>query len=144
MTGVDLPLERPPQPRGRGPRLRLNATRGGLIWLALLLLVGTLLAVQVGRQVIANYSITQRAAALRVEIAQMEAQNRALQAQIDYLTSDAFVAAEARRLQNLGHPGDRLLIIPPGAEVPLLAALVPAPPPAKPLLEQWLELFFGS
>jgi cell division protein FtsB len=143
MTGVDVPLERSPRPPARGPRLRLPASRGGLVWLSVLLLIGTLLAVQVGRQVYANYAITERAAALRAEIAAMETGNKALQAQIDYLTSDAFVAAEARRLQNLGHPGEQLLIIPPGAEAPLPAALTPAPPTAKPRLEQWLELFFG-
>jgi len=144
MTGVDVPLERSPRPPTRGPRLRLPASRGGLVWLSVLLLIGALLAVQVGRQVYANYAITERAAALRAEIAAMEAGNRTLQAQIDYLTSDAFVAAEARRLQNLGHPGEQLLIIPSGAEAPLPGALTPAPPPARPRLEQWLELFLGT
>ena len=143
MTGVEVPSERPSKPSPRGPRVRLPASRGGLVWLALLLVIGMLLAVQVGRQVYANYSITERAAALQAEIAKMEARNRALQGQIDYLTSDAFVAAEARRLQNLGHPGDQLLIIPPGAEAPLPAALTPAPPAERPRLERWLELFFG-
>jgi cell division protein FtsB len=143
MTGVDLPLDGSPQPPTRGPRFRLPASRGRLIWLALLLLIGTLLAVQVGRQVYENYSITQRAAELRVAIAELEAGNRSLRLQLDYWNSDAAVAAEARR-QNWGHSGDQLLIIPPGAEVPLPAALTPAPPPTKPRLEQWLELFFGS
>ena len=39
-------------------------------------------------------------------------------------------------------PGEQLLIIPPGAEAPLPEELARLQRP-KPLLEQWLELFFG-
>lgn len=110
----------------------------------LLLVVGALLAIQVGRQVYANYSITQEAQALRQQITNIEAQNQALQRQLDYLRSDAFISAEARRLASLGHAGDRLLIIPPGAEATLPSALRPKAAPQKPLLEQWLDLFFSN
>ena len=122
----------------------MPATRAGITWLAVLLVVGALLAIQVGRQVYANYSITQQAQALRQQISDIEARNESLRRQLDYLRSDAFISAEARRLANLGHSGDRLLIIPPGSEATLPTALRPKVTSQKPLLEQWIELFFGS
>ena len=73
---------------------------------------------------------------------QVEAENALLQQELDYLRSDAFVSAEARRLANLGAPGEQVLIIPPGAEAPLPEELSALEPP-QPLLQQWLELFFG-
>lgn len=143
MTGIDVPAPRAAPPR-RPPRLRLPATRGGLAWFLVLAIVGGFLAVQVGRQVYQNYAITERAAALQAQIADVQAQNAQLQRELDYVNSDAYVAAEAGRLGNLGAAGDRLLIIPPGAEAPLPASLQPAATPPRPLLQQWLELFFGS
>lgn len=113
-----------------------------MAWLAVLLIVGTLLAVQFGRQIYANWESGQRAAEIQAEIARVEAENALLQQELEYLRSDAFVSAEARRLANLGHPGEQLLIIPPGAEAPLPPELLVAQRP-KPHLEQWLELFFG-
>lgn len=92
----------------------------------------------------ANYSITQESAALRQQIAEIQAENDALRRQLDYLSSDAYVGTEARRLENLGRSGEQLLIIPPGAEVSPPPAAQPQPAPDRPLLEQWLDLFFGS
>ncbi len=112
--------------------------------MAVLVVIGLVLAAQVGRQVYANWSITQQAEQVRTQIAQIHAQNEALRQELSYLQSDAYVSAEARRLQNLGRPGEQVLIIPPGAEEPLPAALRPPPPTPKPLLEQWLDLFFGA
>jgi cell division protein FtsB len=141
MTGLDVSAPMPPRSPGRS-RLRLPASRGGIAWLAVLLIVGTLLAVQFGRQIYANWEIGQRAAEIEAEIAQVEEENALLQAELEYLRSDAFVSAEARRLANLGRPGERLLIIPPGAEAPLPDDLAALQRP-RPLLEQWVELFFG-
>ena len=124
-------------------RLRLPATRGGFAWLAVLLIVGTFLAVQFGRQVYANFAIGQQAEAIQAEIAAVEAANEQLRDELRYLESRAYVSAESRRLTNLGAPGERVLIVPPGAEEPLPDALNPAAQPAPPLLEQWLGLFFG-
>ena len=140
MTGIDLSTPPPPKPR----RVALAASRGGLVWLLVLLLVGGFLAVQVGRQVYASWSISQRADAVRAQISDLETQNAALQRELDYLQSDAYISAQARKLLNLGGTGERVLIIPPGAEVaPPAAEVAPAPPP-PPLLEQWMDLFFGS
>ena len=141
MTGIDIAADAP-SPASPRRRVRLPASRGGLAWLAVLLIVGTLLAVQFGRQVYLNWETGQRAHAIEAEIAAVEAENAQLAAELDYLRSDAYVSAEARRLANLGLPGEQVLIIPPGAEAPLPVEL--AAPPAKPLLEQWVDLFFGS
>jgi cell division protein FtsB len=113
-----------------------------MAWLAVLLVVGAFVAFQVGRQVYASWSINTEADAIRAAIVATEAQNAKLQRELDYLQSDAYVAVEARKLLNLGYWGERLLIIPPGSE-----ALAPEArrhqAPAKPPLQQWLDLFFG-
>lgn len=142
MTSLELnaPRRTPPE---RPVRIRIPASRGGLAWIAVLLIIGTFLAVQVGRQVYTSWSIGQEADAIRTEIAAMEAHNDLLRQQLAYLQSKGFVSAEARRLLNLGLPGEHVLIIPPGAEAALPPALRDQPAPAKPPLEQWLELFFG-
>lgn len=142
MTGIEASAEAPQPTPMRRPRWRLPASRGGVAWLIVLLIIGTLLAVQFGRQVYANWEIGQQAARIEAQIAAIEAENAQLQAELDYLRSDAYVSAEARRLANLGDPGERVLIIPPGAEAPLPVELSALEPP-KPMLEQWLELFFG-
>ena len=142
MTSLEVPAHGATPPE-RPVRVRIPASRGGIAWIAVLLIIGTFLAVQIGRQVYASWSIGQQAGAIRVEIAQIEARNESLRQELAYLNSKAFLAAEARRLLNLGLPGEQVLIIPPGEEAPLPAALTPKPAQAKPLIEQWLELFFG-
>ena len=112
--------------------------------MVVVLIIGVLVAVQFGRQVYANWEIGQRASALEAQIAGVEAQNAELRLELGYLESDAYISAEARRLANLGQPGDEVLIIPPGAEAPLSEELAAAAKPPAPLLEQWLDLFFGS
>jgi cell division protein FtsB len=142
MTSLELPAPRRTPPE-RPLRVRIPASRGGLAWIAVLLIIGTFLAVQVGRQVYTNWSTGQEADAIRAEIAAMEAKNEALRQELAYLESKGFVSAEARRLLNLGLAGEHVLIIPPGAETDLPFALRDKPAAAKPPLEQWLELFFG-
>jgi cell division protein FtsB len=143
MTGIDASAT--PHPSSPEPRLRvtLPASRGGLAWLAVLLLIGSFVTFQVGRQVYASWSISQEADRIRAEIAAVEAENAALQRELSYLRSDAYLSAEARRQGNLGRPGEHVLIIPPGAEAGLPPAVQGATDPAAPPLEQWLDLFFG-
>ncbi|MGI8830546.1 MAG: septum formation initiator family protein [Candidatus Limnocylindria bacterium] len=145
MTGIELSAEAPqPQPPSTPrARWRLPASRGGMAWMAVVLIVGTLVAVQFGRQVYTNWEIGQSAARIEAEIAAVEAENTELAAELEYLRSDAYVSAEARRLSNLGAAGERVLIIPPGAEEPLPESLAALEAPA-PLLDQWVELFFGT
>ena len=139
MTGLELPAPLP-----RRARMRRPASRSGLAWLAVLLIIGVFLAVQVGRQVYANWAITQQAEEVRQQITVIQAQNETLRRELEYLQSDAYVSAEARRLQNLGRTGEQVLIIPPGAEQPLPPSLSAPQQAPKPLLEQWLELFFAG
>lgn len=143
MTAMDLPADDAPAPRRRAPRVPLPASRRGVAWLVVLVIVGIFLAVQFGRQVYANWEIGRRAEAIQAQIADVEAQNAQLQAELDYLRSDAYVSAEARRLANLGAPGEQVLIIPPGAEQPVPQQIAAAEAP-RPMLQQWLELFFGA
>jgi cell division protein FtsB len=142
MTGLPASASspRPPDP---GLRVSLPASRGGLAWLVVLLVVGGFLAFQVGRQVYASWSITQDADTYRAEIAALEAQNAAYQHELDYLQSDAFVSEEARRIQNVGRTGEQVLIIPPGAAVDPPAIQEEVAPQTPAPIFQWLELFFG-
>lgn len=139
MTGLELRASMPK--RARLPR---PSSRSGLAWLAVLLIIGAFLAVQVGRQVYANWEITQQAEQVRQQIASVEAQNQALERELAYLRSDAYISKEARRLQNLGRADEKVLIIPSGAEAPLPSTLRGPSEAPRPLLEQWLDLFFGS
>jgi cell division protein FtsB len=141
MTGIEASADtpRPAPPRSRW---RLPASRGGVAWLIVLVIVGTLLAVQFGRQVYANWEIGQRAAQIEAQIAAVEAENARLEEELAYLQSAAYISAEARRLANLGAAGEHVLIIPPGAEEPLPEELTMVEAP-KPLLEQWIDLFFA-
>ena len=115
-----------------------------MAWMVVVVIIGVLVAVQFGRQVYANWEIGQRAAAIEAQILAVDAENAQLRQELTYLESDAYISAEARRLANLGQPGDEVLIIPPGAEAPLPEELAAAAEPPAPLLEQWLDLFFGS
>jgi cell division protein FtsB len=143
MTGIDLSAPRPATARRRS-RHALPASRGGLAWLAVLLVIGAFVAFQVGRQVYASWSIGQEADRVRAEIAAMAEQNAELQRELEYLQSDAYISAEARKLLNLGFSNERVLIIPPGSEARLPPATRQQREPAAPLLEQWLHLFFGG
>ena len=113
-----------------------------MAWLAVLLVIGTFVIIQVGRQVYASWSIGEEADAIRAEISAMAAENAELQRELDYLQSDAYIAVEARKLLNLGYANERLLIIPPGSEAQAPEARRQGAP-EKPLLQQWLDLFFG-
>jgi cell division protein FtsB len=143
MTG--LQASAPRHARSQPPiRLRLPIGRPGLTWMAVLALIGLFVAVQVGREVYSSWSISQDADRIQAQIVAMEARNEALRQELAYVNSSAYISSEARRLFNLGRSGEQVLIIPPGREVALSpdlqAKLAPLP---KPLLEQWLDLFFG-
>lgn len=113
-----------------------------MAWLAVLLVVGAFVVLQVGRQVYASWSIGQEADAIRAQISAMADENAELQRELEYLQSDAYIAVEARKLLNLGYTNERLLIIPPGSEAQAPEARRQQAS-AKPLLQQWLDLFFG-
>lgn len=130
--------------RSRRPRFQLPTTRNRLGWMVVLVAVGLILAVQVGREVYESWQIGQEAEAARGEITQMEARNDELRAELAYLQSDAYISSQARALTSIGAGDEHLLIIPEGAEAPLPPELAPPVAAPKPLLEQWLDLFFGT
>jgi cell division protein FtsB len=148
MTGTGHPAT-PAQPRAtqapraptplKLPRLR----RRTLTTLAVVAVIG-IIALNVGRQTFLGWSIDQQAEQLEAQVAAAEAENAELQRLVEYLQSDAFITAEARRLRNVGYPGEQVLIIPPDAVVPAPGATDVQPVDERPFLEQWLELFFGS
>jgi cell division protein FtsB len=142
VTGTDASASRPRLPEP-GLRVTLPASRGGLAWLVVLLVIGAFLAFQVGRQVYASWSINQEADRYREMITTLEAENAELARELEYLQSDAYVSQEARRMLNLGNPGERVLIIPPGSEAAPPASAADDSGPAPPPIEQWMELFFG-
>lgn len=148
MTGIDASAPRPAsRPGGGGEqriRVTLPASRGGLAWLLVLVIVGGFVAFQLGRQVYASWAIEQEVARYEAEIAAIAEENAALQRELDYLESEAYVSQEVRRFTNLGERGERVLIIPPGAEATLPPAVQEEHAPPPPLLEQWFDLFFGS
>jgi cell division protein FtsB len=142
MTGSEASADTAPR-RPAPRRFGLSASRGGAAWMLVVLLIGAFLAIQFGRQIYASWEIGQQAAAIEAQIATIEEENAELARELAYLRSDAYIAAEARRLANLGSEGERLLIIPPGAEEPLPEELTAVEIP-KPMLQQWLDLFFGA
>ena len=110
----------------------------------MLLLVGTFVAFQVGREVYASWSISQEADRVRAEIAAMAEENTELQRELDYLRSDAYISAEARKLLNLGCVERAGADHPAGRRGGAAAGAADDDRSHPPLLEQWLALFFGS
>ena len=145
MTGPGHPATTalPRAPRAptpvRLPRLR----RRTFTSLAVVAVIG-IIAFNVGRQSFLGWSVEQQAADLQAQVEAAQAENAALERYVDYLQSDAYVTAEARRLRNLGYAGEQVLIIPAGAAIPVPHGSTRAPADSTPLIERWLELFFGS
>lgn len=124
--------------RGRA-RLRLRATGIALGTLALLLAVGTARAIHRNRQVAAEL------AQLRDRIGRYQSQNAELTDTIRYLSSDEFVAVEARRSLGLGQPGELPVVVRAPADVADGSSAGVAVAPAGPSLPQlWWRYFFGD
>jgi cell division protein FtsB len=147
MTGTGHPAT-PALPRhAQAPRaptpIRLPRIRRRTLTTLAVVAVIAIIALNVGRQSFLGWSIDQQAAQLEAQVAAAEAENAELQRLVEYLQSDAFITAEARRLRNVGYPGEQVLIIPPDAFVPAPTTRGGEPVVERPLLAQWLELFFG-
>ena len=145
MTGIPLSADSDgfaPLPPMRPLRITPRIRRRTLVALAVVALAA-LLAFNVGREVYASWAIGQDADALARQVAAAEAENAALRLQLEYVQSDAYVTQEARRLSDVGEPGEQVLIIPNGATRPS-AASATTPEAPRPLLQQWWDLFFGD
>ena len=145
MTGTGHPATSalPRTPRAPAPFRLPRLRRRSLTTLAVVAIIAVV-ALNVARQSFLGWSIDQQAADLEAQVAAAEAENAELRRLVEYLQSDAFVTAEARRLRNVGYPGEQVLIIPADAFVPTPATTGDVPAADPPLLERWLELFFGS
>jgi cell division protein FtsB len=143
MTGLPATAI-PRRPSAAPPRLRVPRPSRRLFTVLAVIGVVALVALNVGRQAFVGWTTDQQAEQLAAQVAAAEAQNAAFQRQLDYLQSDAYVTAEARRLGNLGYPGEQVLIIPAGAAVPAPATSYPTKAEERPMLERWLTLFFGD
>lgn len=104
--------------------------------------VVALIAFNVGRQAFLGWSVGEQAGSLEAQLAAAQEENAALQRQLEYLQSDAYVTAEARRLGNLGYPGEQLLIIPTGSAVSPGLETSTTEVDDRPMLERWVDLFF--
>lgn len=143
MTAVPGTAATRARPPARRPSLRLALRRRTAVVLIVAGVVA-LIAFNVGRQAFLGWSVGEQADSLAAQVTAAEAENAALQRQLEYLQSDAYVTVEARRLRNLGYPGEQVLIIPPGAAVSAPRTAGPAPEPDPPMLERWLAVFFGD
>lgn len=123
------------EPRRR--RVKLRAAGIALAALGLLLAVGTARAIHRNRQVAAEL------AELQAKIARYQAENRDLASTIGYLSSQEFVAVEARRSLGLGSPGEQPVVV-RGAEQPGAAAAVQLADAGPTLPQLWWRYFFGD
>jgi hypothetical protein len=97
-----------------------------------------------------SYRINQRAAAVRKEIAVLEAQNSKLKERVAYLSTDGFVETTARDKLNLIKPGDHSLVT-IDAE-PQVAGVAPPPDPTEAARlfpgvghrDDWIALLFSA
>lgn len=143
MTGIPMGTEIPTAPspvRFRRPRRLRRRTAALLIAAG----ISVLLTFNLGRQVVTNWTVGQEQAGAVARVAAAEAANAELQRYLDYLNSDAYTDAAARVLRPVGNRGEQLLIIPDGAQIHPAAIGQNASAADPPLLEQWLDLFFGS
>lgn len=131
------------RPPARRPSLRVRLRRRTFVALMVAGVVA-IVAFNVGRQAFVGWSIDQQATDLQAQVEAAEAENAALQRQLEYLRSDAYVTAEARRLRTVGYPGEQVLVIPPGATVEAPSSTTSTPVDDTPMLQRWLTLFFGE
>jgi len=122
--------------------------RPGLSLLQILVLagcvVGLLIAVDFNQRLQRIRRTEVENARLRTEVAQLEAEQFALQTQVAYATTDAAVIAWAHAEGKLAQPGE-VLVVPllPPSPTPLPPQPTPTPlPPAT--WELWWNLFFET
>ena len=142
MTGIPMGTEIPTPSRPfRMRRFRRLRRRSAVALIAVG--VAVLLTFNIGRQVVTTWNVNQERAAVQAQVAAAEAANARLQRYLDYLNSDAYTDVAARELRDVGSSGEQLLIIPTGAAVQPTLGAAGSASADPPLLEQWLDLFFG-
>ncbi len=147
IDAMSQPTPDPPQ-RPSGSR----QLSGMQILFASILAIGLLLAINFSNRISAGRRIQENYEALQMEIATLEAEQAALQEELSYVRSDAYVESWARAEGKMVRPGEVLVVpVPAGAPLP-----TPTPTPAVsvPLLDEeeppmenwrlWWALFFDS
>jgi cell division protein FtsB len=123
--------------RGRG-RLRVRAVSLVIGIAALLLVVGTARAIHRNRQVATE--LTQ----LQQRISNYQVKNGELVDTIRYLSSDEFVAVEARRSLGLGTAGEQPVVVRPPAPADGSDDVATAAATGPSLPQLWWRYFFGE
>lgn len=113
---------RTPEPLNFCPVMSANALKA--VALVLALGVDVYLLGRIGTQANQYFQYRQEAAALRAEVARLEAVYQARLRQRDYYRSDAYLAVAARENLGLVGPGEKLIVVP--AEERPAASAAPA------------------
>lgn len=101
---------RTPEPLNFCPVMSANALKA--VALVLALGVNVYLLDRIGAQATQYFQYRQEAAALRAEVARLEAVYQARLRQRDYYRSDAYLAVAARENLGLVAPGEKLIVVP--------------------------------
>jgi cell division protein FtsB len=106
-------------------------------------IVALLLAVGIGRAINRNRQVRAELVDLQSRIAKYSRDNQELAQTLNYLSSDAFVMAEARRSLGLGLPGEQPVVVQPAeAATATTANIAVTASPSLPVL--WWRYFFGE
>lgn len=92
-----------------------------------------------------NFRLQQQVDALAQEVAVSELQNKTLQLQNNYYSSDQFLELSAREHLNLVSPGEKVLILPQNKVQPLAQTFTAQDSGGqKSNFEQWMNFLLGS
>ena len=116
--------------------------------IAALAVVATL-AIDFGRRALDNYHVQRQVEWLREEVAREEGENQALQEELAYASSDAYVEKVARESLKMVKPGDNpVVLVPTNGQQSIFATPTPVVESPEgepePYWRQWWSLFFGS
>jgi cell division protein FtsB len=82
------------------------------VWAWLILIVGLVLAVKTGMNVYRLWKLGGRVEDVQKQVVAAEAENKELQAKLEYVKSEDFVEKEARDKLGYGKPGEEIVVIP--------------------------------
>ncbi len=109
-----------------------------------------ILVVDFGRKALDRYHIQREVEWLSQQVAAEQEESEALQARLEYVSSDAYVEKIARERLKMVRPGERAVVLVPrnlepvsDSGAPLAAATSPEDE-AKPYWQQWWDLLFGA
>ena len=141
-TPVKRPLNTPLTPRGPGSSLQ--------IVFGSILAISLLLAINFSGRIAAGRRIESERDKLQSTITSLQAQATALQGELNFVSSNAYIEQWARKEGRMVK-GDEVLVIPvPGpstpqpSPTPLLAAAVDTQKPTTENWKLWWQLFFDS